>query len=52
MPVNPKSPSIEGVLCYKDVQSLPMTPDLAIFCIPAAGIPPVLAQLGERGCKL
>jgi acetyltransferase len=51
MPVNPKSPSIEGVLCYKDVQSLPMTPDLAIFCIPAAGIPPVLAQLGERGTR-
>ena len=51
MPVNPKSPSIEGVLCYKDVQSLPMTPDLAIFCIPAACIPPVLAQLGERGTR-
>ena len=51
MPVNPKSQSIEGMLCYKDVQSLPMTPDLAIFCIPAAGIAPVLAQLGERGTK-
>lgn len=51
MPVNPKSPSIEGVLCYKDVQSLPMTPDLAIFCIPAAGIAPVLAQLGEKRYK-
>lgn len=51
MPVNPKSPSIEGVLCYKDVQSLPMTPDLAIFCIPAAGIAPVLAQLGEKGTR-
>lgn len=51
MPVNPKSPSIEGVLCYKDINSLPMTPDLAIFCIPAAGVASVLAQLGERGTK-
>jgi acetyltransferase len=51
MPVNPKGQAIEGVLCYKDVQSLPMTPDLAIFCIPAAGTASVLAQLGERGTR-
>ena len=51
MPVNPKSQSIEGVLCYKDIQSLPMTPDLAIFCIPATGVASMLAQLGERGTR-
>ncbi len=51
MPINPKSNSIEGVLCYKDINSLPMTPDLAIFCIPAPGVAGVLAELGKKGTR-
>lgn len=51
MPVNHKSTHIEGIICYQDVQSLPITPDLAVFCIPSDGIAKILVELGERGTK-
>lgn len=51
MPVNPRASHIEGVICYPDVESLPLTPDLAVFCIPADGIAEVLERLGRRGTK-
>ncbi|MEX0420392.1 bifunctional acetate--CoA ligase family protein/GNAT family N-acetyltransferase [Spiribacter pallidus] len=52
MPVNPKHDAIEGVLCYPDIDALPMTPDLAVICTPpdtVAGIVEALARRGTRG---
>ncbi len=51
MPVNPKSPAIGGVMAYKDVDSLPIAPDLAILSIPPKAIPDVTHQLGEKGTR-
>jgi len=51
MPVNPKYTAVAGVLSHPDVQSLPVVPDLAIICTPAATIPGLIAELGERGTK-
>ncbi|MBI1209016.1 MAG: GNAT family N-acetyltransferase [Azospirillum sp.] len=51
MPVNPRHESVEGVLCYRDVASLPLTPDLAVIAIPCDGIPAVIDELGARGTK-
>ncbi len=51
MPVNPKHRSVNGVLTYPDVASLPVTPDLAIICTPPDSIPGLIAELSERGTK-
>ncbi len=51
MPVNPKEQSIEGVLTYNSIDSLPIVPDLAVICIPPAGIPNTIKELGEKGVK-
>lgn len=51
MPVNPKYEAVAGVLTYKDIAALPLAPDLAILCTPAAPIPGLIAELGERGTR-
>ncbi|NRB11225.1 MAG: acetate--CoA ligase family protein [Rickettsiaceae bacterium] len=51
MPVNPREKAIEGVLTYNSIKDLPITPDLAVICIPSSGIPEVVKQLGKRGTK-
>ena len=51
MPVNPKAVSINGVLSYKDVASLPITPDMAVIATPPASIPALIDELGARGTR-
>ncbi|MEM1255992.1 MAG: CoA-binding protein [Cyanobacteria bacterium P01_H01_bin.21] len=51
MPVNPKYSAVAGVLCYSDVASLALAPNLAIICTPPATIPKIVAQLGCLGTK-
>lgn len=51
MPVNPKYKSVAGVLAYPDVQSLPMSPDLAVIGTPPGTIPSLVQTLGERGVR-
>lgn len=51
MPVNPDQQSISGVLAYKDVASLPVTPDLAILTTPLEQAPGLIRELGERGTR-
>ena len=51
LPVNPKHRSIEGVLAYPDVASLPIAPDLAVIATPPDTVPDLVAQLGARGTK-
>ena len=51
MPVNPKANSLHGVMTYKDVASLPMTPDLAVIATPPDTIPELIDELGRRGTR-
>ncbi len=51
MPVNPKHASVAGTLAYPNVASLPLTPELAVICTPAAAVPGLIAELGARGTK-
>ena len=51
LPVNPRHRSVAGILCYPDVKSLPVVPDLAIICTPTQTIPNLIAELGERGTR-
>ncbi|AWJ84088.1 GNAT family N-acetyltransferase [Azospirillum sp. TSH58] len=43
--------AVEGVLTYKTVDDLPITPDLAVICTPAATVPATVEALGKRGTK-
>ncbi len=51
MPVNPRSQSIGGVLAYRDVESLPVVPELAVICVPPKAVIPVMECLDQKGCK-
>lgn len=51
MPVNPNHRSVGGVLTYPNVNSLPVTPDLAVICTPPQTVPGVVAELSARGTK-
>jgi acetyltransferase len=50
-PVNLKHDEVAGRRAYRDVASLPETPDLAIICTPPQTIPGLIAELGARGTK-
>ncbi|WP_431856756.1 GNAT family N-acetyltransferase [Azospirillum sp.] len=51
MPVSPTERAVEGVLTYKTIADLPITPDLAVICNPADQVPGILEQLGQKGSK-
>jgi acetyltransferase len=51
LPVNPKYRAVSGILAYSDVQSLPIVPDLAVICTPAAIVPQLIAQLADKGTR-
>ena len=51
MPVHPKHRAIAGVLAYRDVAAMPLTPDLAVLCTPGETVPKLLDDLGRRGTK-
>jgi acetyltransferase len=48
-PVNPYSPSIQGVTAYPSVQKIPWQVDLAIVATPAHIVPQVVEECGESG---
>jgi acetyltransferase len=50
-PVNPKHAALDGVPAYRDVASLPETPELAVICTPADTVVPLITELGERGTR-
>lgn len=51
LPVNPNRSEIQGLQAYKDIASLPETPECAIIAVPAAQVVDTIAQLGARGTK-
>jgi len=51
MPVTPKYTSVHGVLAYKQVSDLPITPDLAVICTNEFRIPDILNALAIKGCR-
>lgn len=51
LPVHPSYRAAHRLLCYKSVDDLPLTPDLAVICTPAAKVIDDLVRLGERGTR-
>jgi len=49
MPLNPDLEEVFGVDCYKSVDTLPLTPDLAVICTDPESAPGYLKDLGKRG---
>ena len=49
--VNPKYAQLGDLPCYASVADLPETPQLAVICTPAATVPQLVRQLGERGTR-
>jgi acetyltransferase len=47
--VNPRYGEIDGRTTYPDLKALPFVPDLVVITAPAAAIPEIIAQAGERG---
>jgi len=50
-PVNPRHARVAGGPAWRDVQSLPEAPDLAVVCTPAASVPELIGALGRRGTR-
>jgi acetyltransferase len=50
-PVNSDHEAVMGIPCFRDVQSLPKVPDLAIICSPAEKVPGVVKVCGEKGIR-
>jgi len=50
-PVKPKHESVQGVQAFRDVESLPHPPDLAVICTPAQTVPGIIRCCGEAGTR-
>jgi len=51
-PVNPGADDINGIPCYPDLKSLPRKVDVAIICVPAPVVVPVMRQVVEQEVPL
>ena len=51
MPVNPGRQAVSGVLTYKNIDSLPIAPDLGIICTPPKTVPGLIQELGDKGTR-
>ncbi|MCB2226565.1 MAG: acetate--CoA ligase family protein [Desulfarculaceae bacterium] len=49
--VNPKGGELEGRTLYPSAADLPEAPDMAVILTPAATVPGLMEDLGQRGCK-
>lgn len=47
--VNPRHASVMGERSWPNVAALPAAPSLAVVCTPAATVPGLIAELGQRG---
>jgi acetyltransferase len=51
LPVNPRAAAVHGIMAYKDVASLPATPDLAVIATPPDTVPSLVGELASRGTR-
>jgi acetyltransferase len=51
LPVNLTAAAVHGIMAYKDVASLPITPDLAVIATPPDTVASLISELGSRGTR-
>jgi acetyltransferase len=49
--VNRRHDRVGDAPAWRDVQSLPAAPDLAVICTPAASVPELISELGRKGTR-
>ena len=49
--VNPRHTEVRGVPCVASVQELPLAVDLAVIATPAATVPAIVEQCGQKGIR-
>ena len=49
--INPTTREINGLPVYPDITALPEAADLAIVCVPARFVPPVLEECARKGIR-
>jgi len=50
-PITPSHAEVEGLTAYKTVADLPEVPDVALIITPAATVPGIVAECGEKGIR-
>ncbi len=50
--VHPSAEQIEGVKCYRSIESIPHSIDLGIISLPSKKAVEALTSLAEKGCKI
>ncbi len=50
-PINPRYDHIGPYPCYRSVAALPGVPDLGVIAVPAAAVPAVVEEFGEKGTR-
>lgn len=50
-PINPKTDTLFGLPCYKNITEVPQEIDLAVIIVPAAIVPQVLREAGEKNVR-
>ncbi len=50
-PVSPSSDEVEGLKAYKTVDELPEVPDVALVITPAATVPALIEECGQKGIR-
>jgi acetyltransferase len=50
-PVNPITEFINGLTCFRNIQSLPIIPDLAVILLPKDLVPLAVNELAEKGVR-
>ncbi|MDE2228101.1 MAG: bifunctional acetate--CoA ligase family protein/GNAT family N-acetyltransferase [Alphaproteobacteria bacterium] len=51
IPVTPAHAVVAGIAAFRDVDSLPQAPELAVIATPPPTVPGLIAALGRRGTK-
>ncbi len=51
LPVNPRAAAVHGIMTYRGVASLPITPELAVIATPPDTVPALVTELGSRGTR-
>lgn len=51
-PVNPRHPEVAGLPCFSTLSAIPGPVDVALIAVPAAAVPPVVAQCAAREVPL
>ncbi len=51
LPVHPREKQVAGLKAYPSLEKLPEDPDVALICLPASSVRPVVASCAEAGIR-